>query len=64
MRNELINFRKSKNLTVNEIADKIGVSSSFYEKIEYGDRNPSYNFILMFKSAFPEGETDKIFFNQ
>ena len=62
MRNELINFRKKLGLTINEMATKVGVSSSFYEKIEYGDRNPSFNFITAFKKTFPEINTDEIFF--
>lgn len=64
MRTKLIEFRKNEKLSVNEMADKIGISSSFYEKIEYGDRNPSYNFITLFKCAFPDVEIDNIFFNQ
>jgi len=64
MRDKLIKFRKDKKLSINEMAEKIGVSSSFYEKIEYGDRNPSFNFITLFKRAFPGTEVDNIFFNQ
>ena len=41
---------------------KIGISTSFYDKIEYGDRNPSFNFITLFKEAFPKAEVDEIFF--
>lgn len=64
MRTKLIEFRNQNNISIREMADKIGVSSSFYEKIEYGDRNPSFNFITLFKTAFPDAEVDNIFFNQ
>lgn len=62
MGNELINFRKSEGLSLKEMAAKIGVSNSFYEKIERGERNPSYNFTKAFKVAFPGIKADGIFF--
>ena len=49
--------------TMDEMAEKIGVSSSFYDKIEYGERNPSFNFITLFKQTFPSANTDYIFFD-
>ena len=62
MKNQnLITFRKNKNLSVPAMAEKIGISTSYYEKIEYGDRNPSYKFLAKFKKAFPESNTDYIF---
>lgn len=60
----LIKFRNSLGLTIVEMAEKIGVSASFYEKIEYGDRNPSFNFITAFKKAFPTIDVDGFFFNR
>ena len=62
MRNKLIKFRKNKGLSSEDMAKKIGISTSFYDKIEYGDRNPSFNFITLFKEAFPKAEVDEIFF--
>lgn len=62
MRNyNLAKFRAEKGLSIMDIAKKIGVSASFYEKIEYGQRKPSYNFIVKFKTAFPESDVG-IFF--
>ena len=62
MKNQnLIAFRKNKNLSVPAMAEKVGISTSYYEKIEYGDRNPSYKFLAKFKQAFPESDTDYIF---
>ena len=49
----LKDFRKSKGYTVSEMADKLRISKSLYEKIEYNERNPSLNFMERFKKAFP-----------
>jgi transcriptional regulator with XRE-family HTH domain len=54
-------FRNSKGLTTSEMADKLGISKSFYEKIEYDDRQPSRNFMERFKKAFPDFDMN-IFF--
>lgn len=62
MRNSnLAKFRVEKNFSTMDMAKKIGVSASYYEKIEYGQRKPSYNFIVKFKNAFPESDIS-IFF--
>lgn len=58
---KLITFRKTNNLSVPAMAEKIGISASYYEKIEYGERNPSYMFLTKFKHAFPSSNTDDIF---
>lgn len=54
-------FRVSINHSQEKMAEKIGVSDSFYKKVEQGNRSPSYNFIRKFKTAFPEIDTN-IFF--
>ena len=64
MSNLLSEFRKSKNMTMQEIANEIGVSKSYYEKIEYDVRQPSYNFIIKFVNKFPDVDADKIFFTK
>lgn len=51
---KLIVFRESKGLNPEQMASMIGVSSSYYYKVEQGTRNPSYNFILKIKSTFPD----------
>ncbi|RDY22847.1 XRE family transcriptional regulator [Romboutsia maritimum] len=61
--NSLVDFRNSKNLKQREMANILGVSLTFYSKIETGVRNPSYNFLLKFKSIFNEANVDEIFFN-
>jgi putative transcriptional regulator len=57
-------FRKEKKLSVPDMAVRIGISESYYEKIEYGDRSPSYNFLTKFKRAFPESDAEEIFLSQ
>ena len=54
-------FRISKEFTANEMAVKLGISKSLYEKIEYNDRKPSRNFLERFKKAFPDFDMN-IFF--
>jgi transcriptional regulator with XRE-family HTH domain len=57
----LVSFRESKLLTVGQMAKKLGVSKSFYEKIEYGIRNPSFNFIQKFHKAYKDADINQIF---
>lgn len=58
----LIEFRKSLNLKQNEIAKEIGVSPSYYYKVESGYQNPSYEFLAKFKRRFPDASIDVLFF--
>lgn len=61
--NWLVKFRREKGYTRNEMAKTLGVSVSLYEKIEYGDRRPSGNFLGKFKKAFPSFNMN-IFFDK
>jgi len=61
--NWLVKFRREKGYTRNEMAKTLGVSVSLYEKIEYGDRKPSGNFLGKFKKAFPSFNMN-IFFDK
>lgn len=63
MHNVLLQFRKNRGFTQEEFAKKIGITLTYYSKIELGLRNPSYNFLNKFKEVFPEASVDKIFFN-
>ncbi len=58
---DLKRFRMSMKFTINNMADEIGVSKSYYEKIEMGIREPSSNFIKRLKNRFPQFDTN-IFF--
>jgi len=57
----LIKFRKSNNLTQQEMAKKLGVSLSLYQKVENGERNSSFNFINRFNIVFPNADIKSIF---
>lgn len=58
----LIKFRENLNISKESMAAKLGVSESFYSKIEAGARNPSYNFLKKFKMEFPNVRIEEIFF--
>ncbi len=59
---KLLDFRLSSGLTIREMALTVGISKSYYEKIESGLRNPSFNFIDKFKTKFKNADTDSLFF--
>jgi transcriptional regulator with XRE-family HTH domain len=60
---KLIEFRKGINMTPKEMASTMGISQSYYYKVESGLREPSYNFMKKFKKAFGTAASiDKIFF--
>lgn len=58
----LSHFRIKNSFTQKDMADKLGTTLSFYTKVELGVRNPSYNFLIKFKEAFPNESIDDIFF--
>ncbi|MEG2353724.1 MAG: helix-turn-helix transcriptional regulator [Clostridium sp.] len=60
---DLIKFRNSLNLTQEEMAIKIGVSKSYYSKIERGFKKPGRGFIEKYKETFPNKDIN-IFFTQ
>ena len=59
----LKDLRESLNLSKREMAKKIGISFSYYEKIESGERYASRNFLIKLKQNFPQFDIN-IFFNQ
>lgn len=54
-------FRLKKGYTRAQMADKLKISISLYDKIEFGVRESSRNFLNRFKKAFPEFDMN-IFF--
>lgn len=58
----LKDFRKSKGLNQKQMAKEIGVSVSYYYKIESGNHNPSYEFMRKLKDRFPKLCIDEMFF--
>lgn len=59
---ELKAFRKEKEFTQSEMAKKLGITLSMYEKVESGRTGVSGAFMRRFKKAFPEANMDDIFF--
>ena len=64
MNERLISFRMSERMTAKKMVESIGVSESYYQKIEYGVRNPSFSFLCKFKNAFPETDADYLFLDK
>lgn len=49
---KLLTFRKQLGLTQKEMAERIGITSTHYSRIETGDANPSYELLDRFKEVF------------
>lgn len=62
MNKELRNFRLKQNKSIKEMSRYLGISASAYEKVEYGQRTPSFNFIKKFKQRYPDCNADALFF--
>jgi transcriptional regulator with XRE-family HTH domain len=60
---QLKEFRILMDKTPEEMAKDLKMSLSMYEKIEYGYRKPSNNFINQFKKKYPIIDTN-IFFTK
>lgn len=63
-KSQLTIFREEAKITRKELAQNLGVSESFLEKIEYGGRNPSFNFISKFTEKYPNADIKRIFFKK
>lgn len=59
----LFEFRNNLNLTQREMAEKMNISKSYYEKVEKGFKKPGRGFLEKFKTTFPEGDIN-IFFGK
>lgn len=57
-------FREQLGLTMEEQAKRLKISVSMYEKIEYGYREPSKNFIEKFKTVYPYIDINIFFDNK
>lgn len=56
-------IRERERLTQKAMAEKLDVSDSYYQQIEGGFKQPSYNFIKKFKECFPTVSSE-IFFKK
>ena len=55
-------FRKEKGITQEEMAKKLNITLSMYEKVERGAANASSAFMRRLKNVFPDADIDFIFF--
>lgn len=60
-REKLQEFRNNKNLTQEQMANKLNITVAHYKAIEYGQRNPSFELMERIKNVFPKANIDKIF---
>lgn len=58
----LKDLRRSKGFKQVEMAKEIGVSPSYYYKVESGSLTPSYQFMRKLKDRFPKVCIDEMFF--
>ena len=61
MNKKINEFRKSKNLTADEFAKKLGYSSSTIIKVLYGERDPGRRFLEKLKEVFPDADMNYFF---
>ncbi len=59
---KLKQFRSSKNLSQVQMAKKLDITLSMYEKVESGRAGASAAFMRRLKSAFPDANIDFLFF--
>ena len=60
-REKLQAFRKEKDLTQKQMARELDRTVAHYKAVEYGIRNPSFEFLERLKNKFPKCNVDKIF---
>lgn len=60
-REKLQEFRQSKKLTQEQMANQLNITVSHYKALEYGQRNPSFELMKKIKEVFPKANIDKIF---
>jgi len=59
----LSEIRMNLGLTQEEMASDLNISKSYYQKIENGERSPSFDFLRKFKKKHPMQSVDAIFFD-
>lgn len=63
MRKELKNARRDMGLTVEEVCNRVGISPSFYYKIESGKRNPTIALAANIAKVL-EKRVEQLFFDE
>ena len=64
MNMRLKEFRENMGLTQDEISRQLGMSKSYYSKIESGYQKPSFKFLEDLKKQFPIVSVDEMFFGK
>jgi len=59
--NKLKKIRKEKNLTIKKISEKIGITESYYWKLENGKRKMYYDLAIKISGVFNK-KPDDLFF--
>ena len=59
---KLKEFRQLESLSVEEMAERLGITKSHYYKIEEGYKFPSYKVMKSFKEKFGDASIDEVFF--
>lgn len=52
MRKKLLELRKKRKLTQQQVAKSVGISRAYYARIENGERNPSLSIAFKIKFFF------------
>ena len=60
-REKLQEFRQSKGMTQEQMANQLNITVSHYKALEYGQRNPSVELMEKIKEVFPKANIEKIF---
>ncbi len=60
--NKLKKFRKAQGLTQKQMAKKLDITLSMYEKVEGGRAGASAAFMRKFKTVFPNTNIEDVFF--
>ena len=63
-REKLQTFRKNEGLTQEQMARELNVTVAHYKAVEYGIRNPSFEFMDRLKIKFPKCSIDTIFYSE
>lgn len=54
-------FRERRGLNQRDMAKAVGVSYSYYTKVETGQKNPGYGFLKNLKVCFPGFDLNDLF---
>lgn len=59
---KLKEFRQLESLSVEEMAERLGIAKTYYYKLEEGLKKPSYKLMKKFCDEFPKADIRLVFF--